>query len=393
MATTTTVRAPFRDDAGMAGLLLGGAGMFAAMYCTQAILPVLGDEFGVSPARAGLTISVVVLAVAAAGWIWGPLSDRWGRRRSMILASGLLVLPTIGTALAPSFGLLLGFRALQGICMPGLITVGVPYVAEVFAPALGGRAMGYYIAALVAGGILGRVGVGLITAASSWRWGLGANAGVSLAGTLVMRRMLPDAPTPARELRGRAAMAAQLRNVPLSVPAAIGAALFFTFVGIFSYVTFRLERAPFNLGTEASSLVFVLWVFGVSGPVAGWLSDRFGWRRVAAWALTLALAGVALTLPATFPTLILGLTLVILGMFGGVTAAQLGVADVTEVNRGVATAIYFPAYYVAGGLAGFVPGLAWQEWRWPGVAALAAAALGVGLTAALAGPRRQVTPR
>src|SRR4051794_9507867 len=111
MATTTTVRAPFRDDVGMAGLLLGGAGMFAAMYSTQAILPVLGAEFGVSPSRAGLTISVVVLAVAAAGWVWGPLSDRWGRRRSMILASGLLVLPTIGTALAPSFGLLLGFRA------------------------------------------------------------------------------------------------------------------------------------------------------------------------------------------------------------------------------------------------------------------------------------------
>jgi YNFM family putative membrane transporter len=389
MATATTVR----DEVGMAGLLLGGAGMFAAMYSTQAILPVLGQEFGVSPSRAGLTISVVVLAVAAGGWIWGPLSDRWGRRRSMTLASGLLVAPTIGTALAPSFGVLLGCRALQGLCMPGLITVGVPYVAEVFAPALGGRAMGYYIAALVGGGILGRVGVGLITAASSWRWGLGAIAGVSIAGAVVMRRMLPEAPPPPRELRGRAAVAAQLRNVPLAVPAAIGAALFFTFVGIFSYVTFRLERPPFDLGTEASSLVFVLWVFGVSGPVAGRLSDRFGWRRVAAGALTLALVGVAISLPSTFPTLVLGLALVILGMFGGVTAAQLGVADVTETNRGVGTALYFTAYYVAGALAGFVPGLAWQAWRWPGVAALAGGALAIGLTAALAGPRRQATPR
>jgi YNFM family putative membrane transporter len=392
MASPIT-RPSLRDEAGIAGLLLGGAGMFAAMYSTQAILPVLGDEFGVSPSRAGLTISVVVLAVAAAGWFWGPLSDRWGRRRSMILASGLLVVPTIGTALAPSFGVLLACRGLQGLCMPGLITVGVPYVAEVFAPALGGRAMGYYIGALVAGGLFGRAGVGLITEASSWRWGLGSVAALSVLGTVVMRRMLPEAPPPARGLQGRAAVSAQLHNAPLVVPAAIGAALFFTFVGIFSYVTFRLERAPFDFGTEASSLIFVLWVFGVSGPVAGRLTDRFGWRRVATGALTLALLGVAVTLPATLPTLVLGLTLVILGMFGGVTAAQLGVAEVTEANRGVATAIYFSAYYVAGALAGFVPGLAWQEWRWPGVAALAAGALVVGLTAALAGPRAQATPR
>jgi predicted MFS family arabinose efflux permease len=100
---------------------------------------------------------------------------------------------------------------------------------------------------------------------------------------------------------------------------------------------------------------------------------------------------VALSLPATFPTLIVGLAMVIAGMFGGVTAAQLGVAEVTEANRGVGTAIYFTAYYVAGALAGFVPGLAWQAWRWPGVAALAAGALCIGLAAALLGPRRQAS--
>jgi YNFM family putative membrane transporter len=308
----------------------------------------------------------------------------------MVLASGLLVLPTIGTALAPSFGLLLVFRALQGLCMPGLITVGVPYVAEVFAPTLGGRAMGYYITALVAGGLFGRVGVGLITHASSWRWGLGAVAALTVLGTVVMRRMLPpEAAPPARELRGRAAVSAQLHNTSLVVPATMGAALFFTFVGVFSYVTFRLERPPFDLGTDASSLVFLLWVFGMAGPVAGWLTDRFGWRRVGTAGLTLALAGVAITLPATLPTLVLGLTCVICGTFGGVTATQLGVAAVAERNRGVATALYFTVYYVVGALAGFLPGLAWQTWRWPGVAALAGGALGVGLLAAVAGPRRR----
>jgi len=121
----------------MTGLLVGGAAMFATMYSTQAILPELRAAFDVTPAQTGLTISVVVIAVAAAAWVWGPLSDRYGRKSSLTLASALLVLPTLGTALAPSFGWFLFFRTLQGLCMPGLLIVGVPYVAEVFTPELG----------------------------------------------------------------------------------------------------------------------------------------------------------------------------------------------------------------------------------------------------------------
>jgi YNFM family putative membrane transporter len=123
----------------MAGFLLGAAGMFAVTYSTQAILPQLGRTFHVSPSEAGLTISIVVLALAVGAWIWGPVSDRYGRKRSIVLASALLVAPTVGAAVAPTFGLLLAFRALQGLCMPGLLTAGVPYITEVFTPRFGDR--------------------------------------------------------------------------------------------------------------------------------------------------------------------------------------------------------------------------------------------------------------
>src|SRR5206468_6106156 len=179
----------------------GAASMFAVTYSTQAILPELGRSFDVSPAQAGLTISVVVLALACGAWIWGPLSDRYGRKRSIVLACALLVPPTLGAALAPSFALLLVFRALQGLCMPGLLTAGVPYVAEAFVPRIGGRAMGYYVASLVAGGLIGRVGVGLLAAVVGWRWGIGLLALLPLAAAFVLRRSVRDlhlAPEPGR---------------------------------------------------------------------------------------------------------------------------------------------------------------------------------------------------
>ena len=388
MSRAALGRAEPAGAAQMAGLLVGAAGMFATMYSTQAILPVLRRHFGVSPSQAGLTISVVVISVALAGWVWGPVSDRIGRERSLTLASALLVLPTIGTALAPTFGALLVFRVLQGLCMPGLLIVGVPYVAEVFTPRLGGRAMGYYVGGLFAGGVIGRVGVGLATAAVGWRPALGALALLPLGGAAVMHRTLPRAPAPRRSGRQLGAVSTQLRNWRVLRPALAASALFFAFVGTFSYATFRLTQPPFDYGTGTASLVFALWALGVVAPPAGRLADRIGWRRTSTAGLLCSAAGVLLSLPASLASLVPALALVLLGMFTGVTAAQLGVSAAGEVDRGVASAVYFSLYYLAGALAGFVPGLAWQSWAWPGVAALALGVLAVGLTALLVGAPR-----
>src|ERR1700747_5801 len=172
---------PLLDSSGMAGFLLGAAGMFAVTYSTQAILPQLGRAFHVRPSQAGLSVSVVILALAIGAWIWGPLADRYGRKRSIVVASSLLVAPTIRAALAPNLETLLAFRALQGLCMPGLLTAGVPYITEVFAPQIGGRAMGRYVTALVAGGLIGRITPALVAEALDWRWGIGLLALLPLA--------------------------------------------------------------------------------------------------------------------------------------------------------------------------------------------------------------------
>jgi MFS family permease len=75
----------------MSGLLVGAAGMFATR----------------------LMMLVVVLAVAAAGWALGLVSDRYGRKRTLTAASGLLAAHLL-VAFAPNFPLFLVLRGLQG---------------------------------------------------------------------------------------------------------------------------------------------------------------------------------------------------------------------------------------------------------------------------------------
>lgn len=380
-----TVSSTRHGPARMSGFLLGATGMFANMYATQAILPQIGREFGVTPAHAGLTISVVVLMLAAGAWVWGPISDRVGRSRSIVSASALLVAPTLAAAFAPSFGVLLLCRALQGLCMPGLLTVGVPYIREAFSESSGGRAMGAYVSSLVAGGLLGRVGVGLLTSAVGWRPALASLAALPLVGAVVMYRTLPR-DGPAMRSRGTfEAVAGQLRNATLLRASAGGGAAFFAFVGLFSFITYRLEEPPFRFGVAENSLLFLLWLCGAIGPVAGRLADRVGWPRVLVPALLLAWAGGAVSLAAALPLIVVALSLVALAMFSAVTAAQIGVAHATDVDRGVASAVYFSVYYGAGALGGYLPGLAWQAWEWTGVVTVALSVLALGITAQLAG--------
>src|SRR6266496_6523913 len=101
-------------------LFLAPAFIFANMYTTQAILPVLSRDFHISAPAAGLTVSLLVLAVAIGSLFYGPLSDRIGRKRVMVGASFLVLIPTLLCGFAPNFAVLVVLRAMQGLLMPGL---------------------------------------------------------------------------------------------------------------------------------------------------------------------------------------------------------------------------------------------------------------------------------
>ena len=145
---------------------------------------------------------------------------------------------------------------------------------------------------------------------------------------------------------------------------------------------------PFSYSLAAASLVFVLWLIGLAGPLAGRLADRLGWRRLAFGTVALSATGLLLTLPDVLPLLVLGLACIAGAMFTGYTATQLGVSDVARVDRGAATALYFGIYYAGGALGAYVPGLAWQEWGWGGVATAGFLALGLA-AAGIASARPQ----
>ncbi len=358
--------------------------VFGDMYLTQPILPLLSQEFSIAPATAGLSVSVVVLLIALASVSYGSISDALGRKPVMVWSTALLAAPTMLCAFAPTFSSLLVFRALQGLFIPGLTAVAVAYLGDLVEPRALGAAVGGWIAANVAGGLVGRVGSGLITDVFGWRVAFGVFAVLTLLAAVGMALALPR---DRRHAHGdwRAAyrgMASLLRYRRLLGGFIIGGGLFFGFLGFFTYLPYYLTGAPFYLSPGIVSLAYLSYLAGVVvSPVAGRLSERFSRRLLIGVGLGVAILGISLTLIPVLPIIVMCLFVLCSGMFTAQAVAPAFVNIVAPHSKGGAGALYLVFYYIGGTLGGVLPGLAWQSVGWVGVVGVCLAAFVVALLA------------
>ena len=367
-----------------AALYVATVACYSDMYITQPVLPTLSREFGISPSQAGLSISAVVVGIAVASSFYGPLSDALGRKRIMVGASLLLVVPTALCALARSFGALLAMRVAQGILIPGVTAVTVAYAGDRFDRGRLPAVVGGIIAASVMGGLLGRVLGGSVASVAGWRSSFVLFAAVTLGSTLLLARGLSAVRSTERVGWARAygGMLQHFADRRLVGAFLIGTTLFFGFMGIFTYLPYHLVEAPHRLGTAQVSSVYVVYLAGVVvSPIAGRVSARISPRLVMAVGLVVAMAGMLGTLLHPLWSIASGLVVLCLGMFTAQAVAPSFVNTSAPTAKGGANALYLMFYYVGGTLGSWLPGLAWQAWRWPGVVAVCVASLVAALLA------------
>ena len=120
-------------------LLLGIQAITTDLYLPA--LPVLVGELGASPAQAQLTLTGLLLAFGLSQLVWGPLSDRFGRRP--ILWLGLLgyTVAALGAVLSPSMESLIVWRCVQGAAMGASVMGSRAIVRDLYPPLEGARMM------------------------------------------------------------------------------------------------------------------------------------------------------------------------------------------------------------------------------------------------------------
>ena len=95
-------------------------------------VPAIASALETSVSRVQLTFVAYLAAFAASMLVLGPLSDRYGRRRTMIAGLALSALGSIACATSPTIGFLIGARILQGIGLSGGMVVGRATIRDVY---------------------------------------------------------------------------------------------------------------------------------------------------------------------------------------------------------------------------------------------------------------------
>ena len=104
-------------------------------------LPALTRSLGAQMAAAQLTLSGLLLAFGCSQMVWGPLSDRFGRRPILLAGLGIYTVASLGSAFAPTMTLLIVWRIAQGAAMGAVVMCARAIVRDLYTPLDGARAM------------------------------------------------------------------------------------------------------------------------------------------------------------------------------------------------------------------------------------------------------------
>ncbi|MCB1955642.1 MAG: multidrug effflux MFS transporter [Rhodocyclaceae bacterium] len=250
-------------------------------------LPDLNADFFLhDPNQSQAVIAVYLLGMGASQLIYGPLSDRFGRRPVLIGGLVLFSLAGLLSAVAPSFPLMLAARFVQGLGAGAPRVIAVSLARDTYSGRQLGRVMSLAMMVFMAVPILAPSLGQLILLVAPWRWAFGAlvlGGGAVLAWTLF--RLEESLPLERRRPMSPAAVIDGFR-IALTTRSAMGYMLAMGLVlgAHMGFITSaqRIFMDIFDAG-QRFSLLFALVAMAMS--VAAFTNSRlvmrFGMRRLA----------------------------------------------------------------------------------------------------------------
>ncbi len=279
--------------------------IFAQIFMVAPVLPALARDLHTTPDLIGLAVPAYLVPYGAMVLLWGPLSDRWGRRPVILTSLAAFTVLTATTALATTAPWFILLRLATALGASGVVPIGLALIGDLVPYKSRGRALGWLFGGMAGGMALGAAGGALAEPLVGWR---GLFLGVAAAGLVLLvlgTRLIPatprpSAPPPARQVAaGFAALMRTQRGRRTYGYVLINAVLHsgvYTWLGVYLHQHFGLDETHIGLTLLGYGIPGLL-----LGPIIGHLADRYGRARIIPLGLTVA-AGCAALL-ATEPAL------------------------------------------------------------------------------------------
>ena len=277
-----------RSESFVVGVVLTGLVAFGPLSTDLYLpsLPGIARAFMTDAAAAQLTLSAFLFGFALGQILYGPLSDRFGRRPVLLAGIVVYLVGTAACALAPSIEALTAARFAQALGACSGVVLARAIVRDLYAPERAASVLAYLASAMAIGPMIGPVIGGQVEIRLGWRANfalLAVFGAVMLAAVLATLRESntrkdPAALAPARMAANFAEMLSARRFVGCALTATFCYGGLFTFISVSSFVLIDVV----GLSPDTYGLSFAVMVAGymVGSLSAGRLVQRLGVDRV-----------------------------------------------------------------------------------------------------------------
>jgi MFS transporter, DHA1 family, multidrug resistance protein len=289
-------RTPWR----LLALLIAMAGMSSlSLNILVPAMPGLATKLAADPARVQLTVSLYLMGLAAAQLVFGPLSDRFGRRPVVLAGLALATIASTAAIFAASIASLVIARVAQSLGASTGQTIGRAIIRDLYDRQHAASMIGLVTSVVVLMPMVAPLIGGILDTLFGWEAIFAFTAALSFAICAWALLDLPEtrnlslAPNSERHFRADlAALAASPRFFGYALCAGLGSAPFFSFLGAAPHVVVSMlgrTSAEYGLWFFVPSIGFMAGNFAVSR-----LTTRFGIDALIRWGIALTIAGCLL---------------------------------------------------------------------------------------------------
>jgi len=256
------------------------------------VLPAVAQAFEADRGTVGLTMALYLAGLGTGQLIYGPLSDRYGRRPVLLAGLSIFVLAGVIVSVSGSMDVLLAGRAAQGLGAAAGIPIARAILRDCHGPERTAGRLGYLKAAVILVPMAAPPIGGWIEGQWDWRAVFIALTVVS-AGLLAwvgwgLRESLREQRDTglARHMRDSAALLATRAFLGHALQVSFSSAAFFCLLGAGAFVAaeaWNAERAAFGIG-----LTIVSAGYGLGNVLTGLLAERLGPSRLLRCGVALA---------------------------------------------------------------------------------------------------------
>lgn len=346
----------------------------ATVFMNQSIFVDIARSFALDAKEARFAFSIVSLSYSFAFFVVGPLADMFESRRLAAAGLGALAVLLLAAAQAQDYIWFLACMGLMGVGAAAVPASMFPYVARTAPPRTAGIHIGAVVASATLGIVVGRAVLGASTDLVGWRGSYRLLSLVFILFSLGALYVLKESNRPVSrstpDVRGLYAAMLRILVAPATASLLLtGFLLFFGFLGVITFLTYRLAAPPFSFSAAQVGYISLAGITAVIAPFSGDQARRLGAYGIIFPGLAVCIAAMQLLgWSQSVGPMVVGILLLFLGVYACQPLLFMLMGQrIPPQAMGCASSLYILCCIGGGSLASIVLGGVWEKHGWAGI--------------------------